>query len=236
MKPGSRRIIHIGINFITAPSPVIDPQSYLEFQRAVLSWGLEFTQVAHQENKIIVMRQVPTPLQLTISVLGPQVGQLLIVAPRLERSLEAFIQEAEAAVEAFLATWPVQNRQIISCDVTLRSLYETTREHAFKELWEDRLGQSPHSLAVFGRPVLGGGLRLVMPTLPEEQESVQIEVKIESYLKDTNSIFVETQFTWPQPAMPGSPFDPRERLLRVDAYIENQVLAFILGESDEDEL
>ena len=51
MKPQSRQIIHIGINFVTAPPPVIDSRSYLGFQQAVLSHGLEFTQVTYQEKK-----------------------------------------------------------------------------------------------------------------------------------------------------------------------------------------
>jgi len=229
MKPQSRRIIHVGINFVTAPPPVIDSRSYLGFQQAILSHGLEFTQVTHQEKKIIVTRQVPTALQLTVNVLGPQVGQILVVAPQPGRSLELFIQEVEAAVEAFHATWPAQNRQVIGCDATLRDLYETTSEHAFQELWEGRLKQSSQSLTALGRPVLGGGLRFVMPPLAEEPEPVQIEVKIESFLKDTSKIFVEARFTWTQPTAPGRLFNPRERLLQVNTYVEDQVVAFIMG-------
>jgi hypothetical protein len=109
-------------------------------------------------------------------------------------------------------------------------LYETSAEHAFQELWEMRLRQPPDSLAVLGRPVLGGGLRFVMPPQPDDPEPVQIEVKIESFLRDTKKIFVETQFAWPSPMSPGAPF-PVNRLEQVNKYIEESVISFITGGS-----
>ena len=231
MKPQSRDIIHMGVNFVISPPPIINRQNYLGFQQALVSHGIEFANAAYKEPKIEVAREAPAPLQIMVGVLVPQpLGQLVIVAPLPARDLEYFIKETEAVVGAFDATWPVQQKQIISCDATLRDLYETTSEHAFKELWETRLGQSPNSLAAFGRPVWGGGLRFVMPPQPNDPKPVQIEVKIESFLRDTKKIFVETQFTWPQSMPPGEPFDPGARLRQVDKYIEDQVLAFISEE------
>lgn len=231
MKPQSRHPIHMGINFITSPPPIINSQSYLEFQRCLISRSVEFTKAVHREHQIEVVREAPAPIRIMVGTLVPQpIGQLLIVAPHPSRSLEYFIQEAEYIAEAFSTTWPAPQRQIIKRDVTLRDLYETTSERAFQELWEKRLGQAPDSLAAFGRPVLGGGLRFVMPPQPGDQEPVQIEVKIESFLRDTSKIYVETQFVWPQPTPPGMLFDPRERLLQVNDYIQNQVLSFIMGD------
>ena len=232
MKPESSQLIHVGISYVTAPLITIDKHTYLGFQQAIHSCGIEFDQAAHQENRIIVTRQSPTPLQLTVNVLPPQLGQLLVVAPQPQRTLNSFVQEAEAVIEAFTETWPAQNRQIVGCDVTIRKLYEATKPHAFEELWEDLLGQSAQSLTAFGRPVLGGGLRFVMPPVAQDgDEPRQIEVKIESYLRATNKLFVEVQFAWPQPAPPGKPFGVKERLLAVSAYIESEVLDFATGGS-----
>lgn len=231
MKPQSRHIIHTGINFVMSPPPIIDLRSsYLDFQKNLIACGVEFTTSVCREGRIELVRQVPGPLQITVIASAPQVGQLVVVAPHPKRPLDLFVKEAIAIVEAFNATWPVQLRQVISCDATIRSLYETTSEHAFKELWETRLCQPLDSLATFGRPILGGGLRFVMPPQPTDLEPVQIEVKIESFLEDVKKIFVETQFVWPQPAAPGAPLDPEKRLLQVNEYIENQVLAFIMME------
>ncbi len=237
MKPKSRHPIYMGLNFIISPPPIINPQTYLEFQKSLISCAIEFTNAVRrehqQEHRIEVVRGAPTPLQILVGASASQpFGQLLIAAaPEPGRPLEYFIQETEHVVEAFETTWPASNRQIIKRDVTLRDLYETTSEHAFKELWEERLGQTSNLLAVFGRPVLGGGLRFVMP--PQPGKSAQVEVKIESYLRDTGKLFVETQFAWLGPVPPGDPFDPRGRLLEVNDYIENQVLAFMGVKNDK---
>ncbi len=231
MKPHSRYILHLGINFITIPAPSVTPQSSLAFQQAIISSGLEFIRAENPKNRVVLTREVPSPLQISVSMLESQVGQVLIVSPRPKGTLDLFIQEAEAALEAFETVWPAQNRQIIKSDGTIRELYETTSKHAFQELWEKRLGQPSQSLAAFERPIRGGGLRFVMDPLPNEDDPVQIEVKIESFLRDTTKIFVETQFTWPRPTAPGIPFAARERLSQMNSYIENQVRAFLSGET-----
>lgn len=231
MKPHSRYIIHLGINFITIPAPIVMHRSSLLFQQAIISSGLDFVRAENPKNRIILTREAPSPLQISVSMLEPQVGQVLLVAPHPKGSLDLFIQETEAALGAFETVWPAPNRQVIKSDGTIRELYETTSRHAFQELWEKRLGQPSQSLAAFGRPIRGGGLRFVMDPSPNEDEPVQIEVKIESFLSDTTKIFVETQFTWPKPTPPGAPFTARERLSQMNSYIENQVYAFLLGET-----
>jgi hypothetical protein len=231
MYPDSRQIIHMGINFLMSPMPVIDMQSNLNFQQSLVIHGIDFTKVEFKEREIVVVREMPARLEVKVAAVGPpSVGQLLILAPHPGRDLTLFTKEAEAVVKAFDSTWPAKTRQIISSDATLRDLYETSAEHAFQELWEMRLRQPPDSLAVLGRPVLGGGLRFVMPPQPDDPEPVQIEVKIESFLRDTKKIFVETQFAWPSPMSPGAPF-PVNRLEQVNKYIEESVISFITGGS-----
>jgi hypothetical protein len=150
-----------------------------------------------------------------------------MVAPRQGTDLDLFKKEAEAIVQAFETTWPTKNRQIISVDAAFRDLYETSGEHAFKELWETRLGQTADALAILGHPIAGGGLRLVMPPHPEQSEPLEIELRIESFLQDTKKIWIETQFRWPQPMPPGAPLDPARRLKQVNDYVDNEVLSFI---------
>ncbi len=230
MKPHSRHIIHIGINFITIPCPAITHQTALVFQSAILSHGLEYSSVTVPENKIVMMRESPSPLQISVHTIDPNFGQFLVVAPNPKTPFDLFIQEAEAAAEAFLETWPASNRQVIKGDATISELYEATGEHAFKELWENFLKQSSQSLSAFERPVRGGGLRFVLEPVSDEPDPAVIEIKIESFLNDTSKIFIETQFTWPNPAQPGR-IDIRHRLDEMNEYIEKQIHAFILGES-----
>jgi hypothetical protein len=234
MKINSRLVIHTGINFVTIPMPIISSSTYLSFQQAIISDGLEFVRAENPQNSIILTRETPSILQITVNTLESQIGQLLIVSPQPKGSLDLFIQESEAAIHAFETVWPAQNRQIIKADATIRELYETTYPHAFKELWENRLGQSSQALAPFGRPIRGGGLRFVMEPISEDMPMpVQIEVKIESYLLDTNKIFVETQFAWPMPTNPGAQFEVRERLTKMNTYIQNQVSSFMTGATND---
>jgi len=233
MNPDSRQTIHMGINFVFSPMPIINQRSYVDFQDSLLTRGIEISKTGFTDQReILIVRESPTSLEIKVSTLGPpSVAQLLILASNPSRDLESFAKDADAAVMAFESTWSEPNRQLLSCDVTLRDLYETSTEHAFQELWETRLNQPQDSLAAFGRPVLGGGLRFVMPPLPGEPKPVTIEVKIESFLRDTKKVFVETQFVWPSPASQAAQFDPVSRLRQVDEYVEHQVLSFILGGS-----
>jgi hypothetical protein len=235
MHPDSRQTIHMGINFIVSPIPTIDKTSKRKFDESLETQGIDFSEIKLSEREIIVIRETPSRLEIKIAAVGPPaIGQLLIVAPNPsspDSFTDLFAKEAQAVVKAFEAAWPAQNRQVIHRDVTFRDLYETSAQHAFAELWETVLGQSSEKLSKLGRPVLGGGLRFVMPPIATEAEPVQVEVKIESYLRDTKKIFIETQFTWPQPMMPGIPMDPEDRLRRVDEYIESKVFAFITGDS-----
>ncbi len=231
MKPYSRYIIHLGINFITIPAPTITSRISTVFQQEIISGGLDFVRAENLEDRIILTREDPSPLQISVGMLPHQSGQVLIVAPNPKGSLDLFIQETESALEAFEKIWPAHNRQIIKSDATIRQLYETTGEHAFQELWEKRLGQSSQALKAFGRPIRGGGLRFVMDPLPYEEEPANIEVKIESFLRDATKIFVETQFNWLRTTEPGSSFAVRERLTRMNEYIEDKVQTFLSGET-----
>jgi len=233
MIPHSRQTIHMGINYVFSPVPVINRLSFIRFQQNLMDRGIDFTTTILNEPEIVIIRDKPTRLEIRVVSLSQQpVAQFVVVAPHLGCDLEPFVKEVEAVVEAFDRTWQSAKRQVISCDSTFRDLYETSEDHAFKEIWEVRLGQSANELQPFGRRVLGGGLRFVMPPQPEDPEPVQIEVKVESFLKDTHKLFIETQFTWPSPMQPGEPFDPKARLSQVDNYIEHEVKSFLLGGAD----
>jgi len=231
MKPHSRLIVFAGINFLTLPAPIIAYQTSLAFQQSIVSNGLEFIRVENPKNSIVISRETPYPLQITVSLLEPQpIGQIMIIAPQPKGGLDLFIKETEAAIQAFESVWPADKRQIIKADATIRDLYETTSEHAFQELWEKRLGQTSKSLEAFGRPIRGGGLRFVLDPIPGDLP-VQIDVKVESFLSDTTKIFIETQFNWLLPTNPGTPFEASKRLAEMNSYIDNEINAFLTGEN-----
>lgn len=101
----------------------------------------------------------------------------------------------------------------------------------FQELAGTWLVKPAQALAVLAKRIRGGGLRFVLNPI-EEELPVQIEIKVESFLRDTTKIFVETQFSWPMPTPQGSSFDVSCRIERLNRFIEDHVLPFITGENN----
>jgi hypothetical protein len=229
----------MGINFIVSPPPSISTQSNLRFQQSLDENGIEIGQTMRGEQEITLIRKLPNRLEIKIARLSiqaaapssrlPNTGQLLILAPGPGSSCGMFVREVQAVVSAFNSTWPVKSRQILKCDATFRDLYETSAEHAFQELWEMRLNQPKEALEVFKRPVLGGGLRLVMPPKQGEDEPIEIELKIESFFRDTKKIYIETTFRWLQPVLAETQMDTKGRLERIYAFVEDEVQSFVTG-------
>jgi hypothetical protein len=172
-------------------------------------------------------------LEVQVGQAGPQVGQLLIISPQPTQPFDIFLEQTEAICQAFQNTWrnPQQpQQQIINRDACIRYLYQSADNHSFRYLWETRLKQEANDMRILGRPVLGGGLRMVMP--PSEKHRTQIEVKIESFLRDSRSLFVELQFAWPYPEQD---FTPRQMLKEMNDYSRDHLVPFIMGNAQGQE-
>lgn len=222
----SRVSIHFGVNFVLAPQPVLDSKHNLSFQGALADAGLNFSNVQHTTDRIVLGRDSP-PLQVDVlHQPGPPVGQLRVLAPQPKRTLKEFADEADMARDAFQEAWP-GNLQIVQRDCTIRHVYDVKADHAFRFLWMERLGQSEESLAAFGRDIQGGGLRFVFPPGEDEVDSPGVEVKIESLLRDARKLFVDVSLTW---ATHTNELDPSALLEETERYATTEVVAFITGE------
>lgn len=229
MQPDSRQTIHMGIAFVLSPCPAIDARRNLKFQQSLIEQAIDIVQVELNDRQIIIIGE-SSNLNIRVDVIQPpQIGRLTIIAPKQGSTLSLFERQAEAVVKAFEETWPAKSRQIVSADSTFRDLFETSEQHAFMEIWEKLLEKSAESLRTLSRPVLGGGLRFVMPAKAGDLELIETELKVEAYLKNTKKIWVETIFRWHQPMPPGTPLNPRKRLEEVNDYVEGQVISFITG-------
>jgi hypothetical protein len=234
LRPDSARSIHFGINIITIPGALLSAQTSLKFQQAALAEGLEYQDVKTTPDRVVLVRTEGSPLELAVIIPNPQILQFLVVAPEPRTPLNTFAAEAQAATAAFSRVWSLDSRQIVGVDAAIRQLYEISAPHAFQELWERRLGQTNESLATFGRPVLGGGLRLVLAPLPDEANPVQIELKIESYLQDSSKLFIETQVRWANPLEQGAVYDPKQYLDEMQHFITTRIHRFMTGEPSND--
>lgn len=228
----SKTSMFFSISYVMAGAWTPDKAHFLDFQRALLDNGLEFSQSVSRANGYQLRRETPSsPLQVGLESPGPQVHSLQIAGPNPGYDLELFCRDAEAVTGAYQATWPLDQYQILSSTAKINHLY-SARDHAFKYLWENRLGQSPEDFKRLGsRPVSGGGMRLVMPPhAVEGQEPVSIELRIESFLRESTKLLVETVFTWPRPrtVAAGERFEPAGYMAQVEQFAANDVWNFVV--------
>ena len=228
LNPDSRQSIHFGINFVAVPAPSLVLDKALSFQRRLAQGGIDLPSCQRTEQALELRRAAP-PIWVRLAIVGPQVCQLLIVAEQPDRPLDLFKREVVAICDAYKHTWEVP-KQFVVRDVTVRSLYSGSGlGHAFSYVWETLLRQSPEDAKMLGKPILGGGLRFVMPPIENDQpEPTAIEVKIESFLADPARLYVETQFSWPRPTDNDEFANAPQLLRRVEDYINNTLVKFMI--------
>ena len=79
----------------------------------------KLSQAAFSEDSFKFVGPRTEPLDFQVSTIGPQVSQLLIVAPQPNRPLEVFREQADLIFQAFSTVWN-EPRQVIGKDVCIR--------------------------------------------------------------------------------------------------------------------
>ncbi len=224
----SRQSIFFSVGYTIASEWPSDTMHRLDFQKALAENQLDFPQTSVGVRDFTLVRKEPSALQVQIASVGPRVSSVMVSSDRPAHSLEYFCKEADVVCNAYREMFIKKECQILRCGVTIRHLY-SCEDHAFKYLWEERLGQKPEDFSYLGRPVLGGGLRLVMPPTQDSAEPVQIEIKMESFFRESRKMFIETAFVWPRPRLlqKDAKFEPAIRLTEVEKYAQGKVWDFI---------
>ena len=215
MRPDTRITIHMGVNFNVAPIQTLDHQRFFQLQQRLSEEKIEISQANRAGNQFVLGRIGPTSLHLQVGMPNPPAGQFLIIAavnPATGLSAgispTVFGEEASIITDVLREVWP-ETQQIINRDAALRMLFDCGGKHAFQYLWESKLHQTGDSLKMFGRPMAGGGLRLVFP--PTEEKSNLADVKIESFLADASKLVLEVNTQWGQPESMDA-LSPREMM------------------------
>ncbi|WP_146663252.1 hypothetical protein [Anaerohalosphaera lusitana] len=238
LKRQTKRTVYFGIKYFVSASWSLDRAHLLKFQQHLLERGLDFSQTNIQGNSFVLSRTQPSPLQIRLEANGPQVSSINVFAQKPTYDLSLFIRDADVVFSAYRETWRAEQYQVIRKDAKIQHLYSCT-EHAFKYIWERRLGQSPGDFSSLGgRPVAGGGLRLILPPHKKEgEETHSAEIRIESFLRDTRSLFVETGFVWPTPQTikKDDSFDVDKQMNFVEHYATNEVWQFLSEQETENE-
>lgn len=226
----SKTTIFFSVQYLLAAQWMPERARTVEFEKALLENGLDFAQTQSLPNAFMLVRTQSSPLQVKLESPGPQVVSLLVSASNPTYDREMFSRDAEAVTQAFLRTWPSDHYQTLNVVSKIHHLY-SAQSHAFQYLWEQRLGQSPEDFRVLGgRPVAGGGLRLVMPPhAAEGGEPISIELRLESFLREPQKIFIETTFTWPRPQVivPQQGFNPQRYIEQTEQFAAEEVWNFL---------
>lgn len=223
MQLDTRETIHTGLQYVVNPLPAVNADLRLKMQQALDSVGLTYDRVNLDQRQLVIGRNAP-PLEIRVGwAQRPPLGQLVVIRPSAGHALETFIEETEQAIAAFLETSSAPNQQIVSRIATLRDLYQTGGLHGFQDIWEGVLAQQQQSLEGLGRPVQGGGLRFVMPPVGGEEDPMQIDLRVESWLREHTRIFVEGRFQWRTPLPPSSDFAPAMLLRQADEYMRTAI-------------
>jgi hypothetical protein len=224
----TRQSIHFGVGGVFTPQPVCDPPHALEFQRELAAHGLAFSTTNVQTAAIVLSRAAP-PLEVRVQQPGPMVGSFAVVAQNPQRVLEDFVDEVRTVQAAFGKAWPGAI-QLVQREVSMQYVYDVASGDAFKFLWEERLGRRQSELGMLGRPVLGGGLRFVMPPTETDEENANATVvQIESLFADRRKLWVNIQRQWMSPR-PMDELHPELLLQEVDQYEKTEIVAFINGD------
>ena len=151
MELTNRQTIHCGLNFVVAPL-VVDRALFRSFQAELQDLPVDFQTYDHGNNR--ATRPAPFPLEVRLASIGGPISQILLIATEHLQSFDLIEQEFTEVVKAFERAASVSNLQLVAADATIRDLFDTGTQHAFRELWEIRLGQREGSLG--GALVFGG--------------------------------------------------------------------------------
>lgn len=222
----TRRTVHYGVGCVFMPQPVLDQAHALDFQRALGKHGLVFNQTQMVQGGLMLARPAPG-LEVRLTHMGPATA-LAVLAPEPSGTLDEFLDEADVVYQGYSATWSGQPLQVMQREATIRQLYDVANDHAFQFLWETRLRCQQKELEVFGRPVLGGGIRLMIPPSSPQADEPQADIRIESLFADPKKLFIEMTMKWGVPQVQ-EVLDPRPMMVEADRFLANEVVAFITG-------
>lgn len=196
----SRQTIQLSVGFLVGPALELDGDRLAAFRARLEEEDIRFEHAEHGEATLLLTRLAPSSLQVQVAtgqvggaepvpvsqvVIATAVGQDVPVA-----SAADFADAAHEVTDVLRDVWP-EIEYVLGWNAGVRALFAATTEHSFQYLWEQRLGQPTEDLGIFGRPVLGGGLRLVFPPGEAEGEQYQAEVRVESFLEDPRRLYVE---------------------------------------------
>jgi hypothetical protein len=234
----SRQTIQFTVGFLIGPALELDEQRVAAFRARLEEEDIRFEHAEHADSTLVLARTAPSSLQ--VQIVSGQVGAAaepvpvtqIVIATVIAQdvpvaAMAEFADAAHEVTDVVRDLWP-EMEYVLGWNTGVRSLFASSTEHSFQYLWEQRLRQDTQELSVFGRPILGGGLRLMFPPGQDEGEHFQAEVRVESFLEDVRRLYVELNLANGNPE-PINALNPTVLIQATEAFMDERVLPFLLG-------
>ena len=234
----SRQTVQFTVGFLIGPALELDEERIAAFRARLEEEDIRFEHAEHADSTLVLARNAPSSLQVQIAsgqvgggaepvpvtqiVIATAIGQDVAVA-----AVADFADAAHEVTDVARDVWP-EMEYVLGWNTGIRSLFASSTEHSFQYLWEQRLGQDTQELSVFGRPILGGGLRLMFPPGQAEGEHYQAEVRVESFLEDVRRLYVEVNLASGTPE-PINALNPTVLIQGTESFLNDRVIPFLMG-------
>ena len=232
----SRQTIQLTVGFLIGPALELNEERIAAFRARLEEEDIRFEHAEHADQTLVLARGAPSSLQ--VQIVSGQVGAgpepvpvtQIVIATAIGQDVTVaavadFADAAHEVTDVARDVWP-EMEYVLGWNTSVRSLFASSTEHSFQYLWEQRLGQDTQELSVFGRPILGGGLRLMFPPGQEEGEHYQAEVRVESFLEDVRRLYVEVNLAHGNPE-PINALNPTTVIQATEAFMDERVLPFL---------
>lgn len=232
----SRQTIQFTVGFLIGPALELDEERIAAFRARLEEEDIRFEHAEHADSTLVLARNAPSSLQVQIA--SGQVGggpepvpvTQIVIATAIAQDVAVaavgdFADAAHEVTDVARDVWP-EMEYVLGWNTGVRSLFASSTEHSFQYLWEQRLGRDTQELSVFGRPILGGGLRLMFPPGQAEGEHYQAEVRVESFLEDVRRLYVEVNLAHGNPE-PINALNPTTLIQATEAFMDERVLPFL---------
>ena len=113
INPETRTSVHFSINYVLAMGWEPGKPKTVDFQKALLDNGLDFSQTNVRGNTFTLLRSQPSNLTVKLEAPAQHLSSVQVIAQNPSYDSEMFLQEASAVMDAYQQSWPAEQYQII---------------------------------------------------------------------------------------------------------------------------
>lgn len=237
----SRQTLQLSVGFLVAPALELSDERFAALRSRLDEEGIRFEQAEQQDNAVFLLRQQPSTLHVQVtngSLPGPEappVTQFVVVTAVSQEAAASspteFADVAHEITDIARDVWP-EMEHVLGWSTALRAIFASSTEHSFQYLWEQRLGQPADSLALFARPIVGGGMRVLLAPGAGPDEQFQVEIKVESLLEDPRQLYLELDLGSTAPG-PMSLMNPTTLVNVTEDLLQDRVIPFLRVQQGE---